>query len=261
MLKGSGNLPLINAPALHFPKGIETYDPSARDQVDPTVSPIKGTKIFSYTFTVDKEGNYTLPPISFSYFDPQTARYKTLTSEPLLMQVLPGKKNNPRSAPPAGQAHPYMQWIALALGLLVAGSIALVVLKKRPKAVPPLAPEESYAPQVLAAMTTFKEKDWLEDAHVCLKENNSTSYFKALNAGIWGLLSDRLDLGGERNKEQVLEKMEERGFSPYVREEVRTLLEECELALYAPVHTGHDMQRAMEVAERVRKRFEHDLRD
>jgi hypothetical protein len=127
-----------------------------------------------------------------------------------------------------------------------------------------------YAPQALwdtkvqqmapAAVTTFEEKDWLEDAREKLKNGNTAEYYRSLNAGIWGFLQDRLALSGERNKNKVLELMEEKGFSPFVREETRQLLDECELALYAPVQNHTDMQQAMELAERLQKRFVYDLK-
>ena len=114
----------------------------------------------------------------------------------------------------------------------------------------------------VAAVTTFDQKDWLEEARIRLKEQNSVAYYRSLNAGLWHLLQQYLDIhGGERNKTAVLNHMEKKGFGAGVRGELAQLLEECEMALYAPVQTASDMQRSMEVAERLQKRFIHDLRD
>ncbi len=280
VVTGTGNLPMINAPSLHVPSGLESYDPSAKEQLDQTVAPIKGRKVFSYVFTAVSAGNYSIPAINLSYFDPQTASYKTVSAEPLLLKVLQGPQRvQPGVEPTGGSVVSKRPWILVILGgIILIGLASWIVLRKgkkkdlklpTPQPTPKDAPSP-YAPQALwdtkvqqmapAAVTTFEEKDWLEDAREKLKTGNSADYYRSLNAGIWGFLQDRLDLSGERNKNKVLELMETKGFSPFVREETRQLLDECELALYAPVQNHTDMQQAMELAERLQKRFMYDLK-
>lgn len=302
VVSGKGNLPMVNAPALHLPEGLESYDPSAKEELNQTVSPIQGRKTFQYVFTAAKRGDYTLPPIVFSYFDPQTATYKTDSTAPMLLRVLQGKESARVS--PGEQTSPSRNWAWLVAGVLVVllliGFGWVLVRAARKKLVtaaatgkdiqkpetgqranatpaPPAntAPAESdpharYRPgfedkvQHLsgAVVTTFEEKDWLEDARTQLREQNSGTYYRALNKGLWQFLQEHLELSGsDRNKTTVLERLEAKGFSPAVREEVRQLLEECERALYAPVQTSSDMQRSFEVAERIQKRVTHNLKE
>jgi hypothetical protein len=322
IVSGKGNLPMINAPALHLPRGLESYDPSAKEELNQTVSPIQGRKIFQYVFTANKAGQFTIPPIVFSYFDPQTATYKTDSTTPLLLKVLPGKGNENRNGVPVPETDSLWKWILLVTGtlfvLLAAGWVILrsarqksvpsdkraedntasvsgvppvrpVGSETRPSApspaglVPPGAGSATGAPLAVeadpharyrpdfdsrvqqlpgAAVTTFEENDWLEDARTQLKEQHSVAYYRVLNAGLWQFLQKRLELiGGERNKTAVLDRLEKRGFSAAVREEVSQLLEECELALYAPIQTSSDMQRSFEMAERLQKRIVHNLKD
>jgi hypothetical protein len=326
ILSGKGNLPMINAPALHLPQGLESYDPSAKEELNQTVSPIQGRKTFQYIFTANKAGEFTLSPVVFSYFDPQTATYKTDSTAPLLLKVLPGMGNGNRNgAPvPGTETGSPWKWIWLVAGallvFLVSGLVIFTSSRRKPtlsakgagdasaipgatSGVPPGTPKENpsagpvgsarasnpsnmpspvasplaepdpharYRPdfdskvQQLsgAAVTTFEEKDWLEDARTQLKEQNSVAYYRDLNAGLWQFLQQRLELGGgERNKTAVMDRLEKKGFSPSVLEEVRQLLEECELALYAPVQTSSDMQRSFEMAERLQNRILHNLKD
>jgi hypothetical protein len=315
IVSGKGNLPMINAPALHLPGGLESYDPSAKEELNQTVSPIQGRKIFQYIFTANKAGAFTIPSIVFSYFDPQTAAYKTDSTAPLLLKVLPGKANgNGNDVPlPGMETASLAKWILLSAGalvlLLVAGWIMVRSARGKSKISPKRAEDLSAVPEAAstvgaastgvsvsrgevvapgsassvdadphaqyrpdfdsrvqqlpsAAITTFKKDDWLEDAGVCLKEQNSVAYYRVLNAGLWQFLQQRLELtGGERNKTAVLEALEKRGFSPSVQEEVRKLLEECELALYAPIQTSSDMQRSFEMAGRLQNRIIYNLKD
>lgn len=322
ILSGKGNLPMVNAPALHLPQGLESYDPSAKEELDQTVSPIQGRKTFQYIFTANKAGSFTLPPITFSYFDPRTATYKTDSTAPLLLNVLPGKGSGNRVGGPVSGSDTgsVWEWILLVAGslfiLLVAGWIIFrsMVRKAVPGdksageaslgatganggqaggvgangvagkagasgaagatgaagAITETDPHARYRPdfdsrvQQLsgAAVTTFAEKDWLEEARTRLKEQNGVAYYRALNTGLWQFLQQRLELtDGERNKTAVLDRLEKKGFSPAVREEVRQLMEDCELALYAPIQTHSDMQRSFEAAERLQKRIVHNLKD
>ena len=97
VVKGKGNLPVINAPTVDWPAGIEAFDPSAKEDVNKTVVPMSGTKSFDYVFTAKTPGHYTIPAVNFSWFDPSSQTYKTAGSEPLDLQVAPLARK-PRSS-------------------------------------------------------------------------------------------------------------------------------------------------------------------
>ena len=60
------------------------------DAVDRLTVPVSGSKTFSFPFTISKPGSYTLPSVEFSFFDPVTATYKTLHTQPILLTVTNG---------------------------------------------------------------------------------------------------------------------------------------------------------------------------
>jgi hypothetical protein len=97
VVRGKGNLPVIDAPAVSWPAGIEGFDPKAKEDVNKTVVPMSGTKSFDFAFTPDTAGHYTIPAIRFPYFDPVSQNYKTAESAPLYIQVAPGT-NRPTAA-------------------------------------------------------------------------------------------------------------------------------------------------------------------
>ena len=97
VVKGKGNLPVINAPTVDWPAGIEAFDPTAKEDVNKTVVPMSGTKSFDYVFTAKTPGHYTIPAVNFSWFDPSSQTYKTAGSEPLDLQVAPLARK-PRSS-------------------------------------------------------------------------------------------------------------------------------------------------------------------
>lgn len=77
-ISGSGNLPLVNAPAIEMPTSFEQYTVKTTDAYSPSGGTISGSKTFSTPFIARAEGEYTIPPVEFVYFDPATEHYQTL---------------------------------------------------------------------------------------------------------------------------------------------------------------------------------------
>ena len=92
-ITGAGNFYAVQSPDVAWPASIEAYDPKQRDNLDQTISPMSGTKTFEYVFICHKPGKDTIPPIAFSYFDVATKSYKTITSNPIFLSVLPQSKH------------------------------------------------------------------------------------------------------------------------------------------------------------------------
>lgn len=91
-VKGSGNLPVINAPQVNWPSGVTAFDPKAKEEINKMAVPLSGSKTFDYIFTTSDPGHYTIPPIAFSYFDPSARAYKRIQSNALDFEVTPAVK-------------------------------------------------------------------------------------------------------------------------------------------------------------------------
>lgn len=87
---GKGNISFIQLPALTFPDGIESYPPASNDTTSVTRDGIEGEKTFVITLIPKKAGVFTLPGISFSYFDPQKNKYETVQTPEFRLNVAPG---------------------------------------------------------------------------------------------------------------------------------------------------------------------------
>ena len=87
---GSGNLKLANAPALKLPPDIEVYDPKVSDDLRNGVNGTTGQKVFEYLLIPRHNGDFKIPPITYSYFDISSNQYKTLTSGELRFHAVKG---------------------------------------------------------------------------------------------------------------------------------------------------------------------------
>ena len=92
--KGIGNLKLFNLPSLTLPSSLEVYEPVRDNKV---ATNIKGMNSFisdTYTIIPQYKGSYPIRPISFSYFDVTSAKYKTIISDEIVVKVQNGPVPN-----------------------------------------------------------------------------------------------------------------------------------------------------------------------
>ncbi len=87
---GRANLKLIDAPKLGFPSDFESYDPKISDKISVNGGGMSGSREFQYLIIPRHEGDYTVGPLTFSYFDPTTAQYRSLSSESLHFTIAKG---------------------------------------------------------------------------------------------------------------------------------------------------------------------------
>lgn len=90
---GNGNLKLFNLPKPEFPSAFEAFDPQHQEKVNTPLSGMSGKISDTYTIVPQFKGKYTIKPISFSYFDLATQKYKTITSKEIEINVTQGAEN------------------------------------------------------------------------------------------------------------------------------------------------------------------------
>lgn len=92
-ISGQGNLKLLNIPELSVPSSLEMYDPEHSESVKTNLSGMRGSVSDKYTIVPSYKGEYSIPNLSFSYFDPDAERYKTVTSGALKIDVKSGPQS------------------------------------------------------------------------------------------------------------------------------------------------------------------------
>ena len=84
---GSGNLKLFELPSAKLPSSLEVYEPVRNDRVRTVRTGMTGSISETYTVVPQFKGNYPIRPINFSYFDPKTETYKSITSDEIIINV------------------------------------------------------------------------------------------------------------------------------------------------------------------------------
>ena len=89
-IAGEGNIKLIVPPQLSVPPDLEVYDPKEKTSINREKGKVTGQKNIEYIVVPRFEGEYTIKPVSFSYFDPKARKYKTLKTKSLDLDVVGG---------------------------------------------------------------------------------------------------------------------------------------------------------------------------
>ena len=87
---GTGNLKLFTLPKPILPSALEMYEPVHDENVSTPLTGMTGRISDKYTIIPQYKGNYQIKPMRFTYFDLGSNSYKTITSQPITINVLDG---------------------------------------------------------------------------------------------------------------------------------------------------------------------------
>jgi hypothetical protein len=249
VVSGEGNLQLVNAPDVLWPNGFEAFEPSTTDDFIKTMVPISGRKIITYSFTIEQPGNYTLPAIKCSYFDPKQGRYKTDSTKPIAFTVTKGtgKKAAPAVTAIKKESESLLnkfignrRWVISTVALLVL--CGLIFWLKRDtkkekiiKANQIKVAEKSKEEEEIINTIAMEEKNWLAKAEELLHGENSRIFYNELNFSLKSYLSKKLDLPVETiNKKSITEQLDKKNISIQTSIHLQQVMNDIELQLYAP---------------------------
>jgi hypothetical protein len=86
-VSGKGNLMLFELPEPILPSSLEIYDPEHSEDIRTSLNGTKGRILDNYTIVTNESGQYPIPPISFSFFNPKTKRYDTINSKKIIINA------------------------------------------------------------------------------------------------------------------------------------------------------------------------------
>ncbi|NQX81200.1 MAG: protein BatD [Flavobacteriaceae bacterium] len=92
-VSGTGNIKLFELPKIELPLEIEIYTPEHKENIRTTTIGLKGNVEDHYTIVPQYKGEYIIPEVSFSYFNPIKKKYYTLKSKEIPVSVKEGKNS------------------------------------------------------------------------------------------------------------------------------------------------------------------------
>lgn len=287
IIEGKGNLSMINTPVINWPQGIESFEPSSRENIDNSTVPLSGSKTFEYPFTVIDKGSYSIPAVTISYFNPETESYESSTAAPVsfaVNKIAEKKKESITTAYPVEQNKSFTDktkdffddkfngewwWPALAAVILLWGVYQWRQNRKLAKAKnegKQIIEEEKAGTQSAEGVsisegiiTTFNT-DPFDTARQQLKKENAIAFYNELHSALWNFMQQKYQLSPtDMNKKVAADKLRADFFGEEMITGFHQLLNTCEIALYTPVHSQTEMYQLFQQAETFIKTVEHKI--
>ena len=268
-IKGAGNLKLLKTPAIDWPEGFEAYDPKVNNNFKTTASGISGSKTIEYLAIARNSGTYTLPALTFAYFDTESGQYRTLRTQDYTIRV---KKGAGDAASPAAVndytaprqedikelgsdiryiytgelrtprtdssfdtfwASPRGLCLLYLLPTIIAAAIFILMLKR--------IRENADMTRVRYRRANKVAQKRLKQARQLMQQDRKEAFYEEIEHAAFSYLSDRLSIPtADLNKDNIADTLRRKGCPENDITEVLDLLSNAEFARYAP-SAGHEM--------------------
>ncbi|WP_417885400.1 BatD family protein [Zunongwangia sp.] len=258
-VRGKGNLKLFELPELNVPSTLEIYDPERKENISTSLGGTQGSIAEDYTIVPTRKGKYPIPGLSFSYFNPQTKTYKTITSEDIVINVENGPlpttttsnqssgnltNTNKQAVTLSGDQFRYIKlntklhpidrkpffgswkfWVLLFVPLFVIPLVIIFGKKRKAKA------NDVRGNKIRKADKLARK--YLSNARKNL--GNPQEFYIALERAMHNYLKAKLHIQtGEMSKERISQILTEKGVESTTVDKFIEILKSCELARYTP---------------------------
>jgi hypothetical protein len=256
-ISGTGNLRVAASPLLKLSPDIEVYDPKITDDLKNSMNGTNGQKTFEFLLIPRHNGDFIVPPVTYSYFNPSTARYQKLTTQEFRFHAKKGSdQNNAGITVYGGVSKEDVKYLGKDIRFIKSdpGNLAKasnVILTAR----------GFYSIYAFGALAFFivlflrrehirRNSDVrqvknrkagkvagkrLHMASVCLKNDEIDSFYEEILKAIWGYLSDKLNIPvSDLTRSNAITALQQSGIDEKLLDKLKSILDTCEYARYAP---------------------------
>jgi hypothetical protein len=260
-LTGRGVLDALTLPEQAAWRDFKTFPATSKvESTDPLG--IQGSKTFEQVILPQSTEIKALPPVTFSYFDPEQKAYRTLTQPAIPLTVRPGgsapaptvlasrpTQDNP---PPSQDIVPIKEragtlaqisppllrqpWFIAVQGLPLLAFVSALVWRRRTEALannPRLRRQRQVAQIVREGLGQLRQQ---------AAANQSEAFFATLVRLLQEQLGERLNLPASAITEAVIEEnLRPRGVPETTLAPLREIFQTCNFVRYAPIKTSQEL--------------------
>ncbi|MBP5365110.1 MAG: protein BatD [Bacteroidales bacterium] len=282
-VSGTGNLKLLSLPKPQFHSDFDTFDPKETNDVKVVTAGYKGTKSAEYLIIPRHDGEFTIPEMTFSFFDPSQGRYVTQKQGPFTIKVEKGEGQSSSGVVSfsggsreqvkyIGKDLRYMRtayeklqpsrtfflWSPAFFACTLIPLAILIVLffiyRKRIR-------DNANMAQVKMRKANKQARRRLKQAAKYIKDNKREAFFDEVMRALWGYLSDKLTLPlSDLTKDNAIEEMQHHNIDDKAAAEFMSLLDSCEFARYAPTELSESMESVYNKALEVIGKMDNNIK-
>lgn len=268
IVSGVGNLKLIKAPVVNFPKDFDKYDAKVTDKTKLTTNGIEGSMVYDFLAIPRHPGKYEIPPVEFTYFDTNTDSYKTVKSQAFTLDVAKGDNTGGGVSSFTGQedlkqlnkdiryiklgnveVHDVndflfgstVYWSLLAVLVLVFISL-FVIFRQR-------AIDNANVGKMRGKKANKLAARRLKKAEKLMNTGNQNEFYDEVLRALWGYVGDKLNMPVEQiSRDNISQCLVDHDVDDETIKRFIEALDECEFERYAPGDAKGNMNKTFEAA-------------
>jgi len=263
VVSGSGNLKLLKAPIVNFPKSFDKYDVKVTDKTHLTTNGIEGNMIYDFLAVPQQIGKYDIPPTEFVFYDTKKQQYRTIRTQRFSLKIEKGtgtssemskfEEEQNKDIRPIMQGPAVMMkakrmfftsalWFIL-LFVIVAATVAIfVVLRQR---------QEIYSDsrRLRGSKANKVATRRLKLAGKLMEECRQNEFYDEVLHALWGYVSDKLGISAEQlTRQNIAETLNRRTVNAETVDSFIAAIDECEYERYAPGDSQGNMSKTYDMA-------------
>ncbi len=242
-IEGEGNMEGIAPPGVNWPAGTEHFEGKDSQYIDKMSFPEKGSVLWDIPFIATREGTINLPGINFSYFDPTTGTYHTITTENITISAGAALEKTDRYKHIVHEdiTNRKYLWIIPGIALTVIFVWIITVKKKKPNTRRETAQNQSegdVAPtmkmQAKPVEKFIPQTDFTEQLKLLQNIINPQEFFTHVKAILTAALQEKLQTGSASQAE-LLAILKEQSKDNALIGTAANIFKISNLSLYSPV--------------------------
>ena len=276
----TGNLRLAAAPTLQLSPDIEVYDPSTTDHTGNSINGTTGSKSFEYLLIPRTSGDFTIPSVTYSYFDASSGRYEQLKTPEHNFYVHRGSGSDSETTVFGGVSRVDVtvgrdvrfittdvgRFTKIKTGLIsnrtykslyvLTALVFFIVLFIRREHVKRNA-DISKVRNRKAGKIAVKR---LKNADICLKNNEFDKFYEEVMKALWGYFSDKLNIPkADLTKTRITSALSGKKIDEAAIEKLNEILDRCEYVRFAPSSSETEAAALYEGASQIIKTVENTI--
>ncbi len=280
-ISGSGNLKVAASPVLKLSPDIEVYDPKISDDIKNGLNGASGKKTFDYILIPRHYGDFTVPSVTYSYFNTSTGRYERLKTKEFTFHARKGSEQNTGITVYGGVSKEDVKYLGKDIRFIKSDSgkwlkpSELIVTKRAFLSTYVIAififllvlflrREHIRRNSDISLVKNRKAKKIavkrLHTASLCLKNSQIDRFYEEILKALWGYLSDKLNIPvSDLTRKNAIESLAEKGINEDMLNNLNTILDSCEYARFAPSGSGSEAESIYEGASLFIKTMENSI--
>ena len=278
---GTGNVELVDRINVNFPPDFEVYDPKITKNMNYVASGVSGRKTFEYLMIPRAAGDFTIDPVSFTFFDLSKQQYVTLKTPAYAIKVEKGDDDE-AGVTYSGANQADIRYLgsdirhirvtndgfrltgtfffgsALYYGLLAVPVVLfilfMIIWKKELK-------KRSNLALMKNRKATKVARKKMKKAETFMKEKNNDAFYEEVSQALWGYLSDKFSIPlANLSIDTVNETLTAKGVKQETIQKFTETLNNCEYARFAPGDSHTAMENIYNESVNLVSHMERELK-